>query len=100
VHRADDVSLEFLLLARRAPALPILLLLTYRSDEAHPGLRCVLAELDRARLAAEWALEPLDKASVKAMLRAIFGLERPVRRDVLDALYAQTEAIRSSSRSL
>jgi tetratricopeptide (TPR) repeat protein len=40
LHWSDDTSLEFLhYLARRCSAHQLLLLLTYRSDEAHPSLR-------------------------------------------------------------
>jgi DNA-binding CsgD family transcriptional regulator len=92
IHWADDTSLEFLaFLARRLPRLPILLLLTYRSDEQHAQLRHFLAQLDRERLASEIALAPLTPAEVEEMLLVIFELQRPVRREFLDAMYNLTE---------
>jgi predicted ATPase len=51
LHWSDDTSLEFLhYLARRCSAHPLLLLLTYRSDEVRLDLRHFLAQLDRERL--------------------------------------------------
>jgi hypothetical protein len=59
IHWSDDTSLEFLhYLARRCTAYPLLVLLTYRSDEVQPGLSHFLAHLDRKRLAQEFALPP------------------------------------------
>ncbi|MDE3091815.1 MAG: hypothetical protein KGJ80_20775, partial [Chloroflexota bacterium] len=92
LHWSDDTSLEFLLfLARQIAAQPILLLLTYRSDQVHPGLDHFLGSLDRERLAVEFSLPPLSIEEVDAMLRAIFELQRPVRAEFLNALYALTE---------
>jgi DNA-binding CsgD family transcriptional regulator len=92
LHWCDDTSLEFLLaLARRIPTLPALLLLTFRSDEIHPELRHLLAELDRGRLATEVMLDRLPRAGVDAMLQAIFQLGRPARADLLDAIHGLTD---------
>ena len=91
LHWCDEGTLDFLLfLARRAPDTSLLMLLTYRDDEGHPGLPW-LAELDRARLSCEIRLSRLSRADIHAMLRAIFALQRPVRREFLDAIYALTE---------
>jgi len=91
LHWSDEASLDFLLyLARRTPGTSLLLLLTYRDDEARPGLSW-LAELDRARLAHEITLSRLARDDVHAMLRSIFALRRPVRMEFLDAIYALTE---------
>ncbi|MBF6589630.1 MAG: AAA family ATPase [Ktedonobacterales bacterium] len=92
LHWCDDTSLGFLLsLARRGVACPLLLLLTYRSDEVHADLRHLLAGLDRERLATEMSLPRLDTPGIETMLRAIFALERPVRADFLEALRTMTE---------
>ncbi|HEY6041995.1 MAG TPA: AAA family ATPase, partial [Anaerolineae bacterium] len=92
LHWADETSLEFLLyLARHSRQTPLLLLLTYRSDEVHPPLEHFLAELDRSRLATELRLTPLAKSETDTMLRAIFELSRPVRSEFLDVLYPLTE---------
>jgi DNA-binding CsgD family transcriptional regulator len=90
LHWSDDTSLEFLLaLARQAAQHPLLLLLTYRSDEVIPGLRHLLAELDRERLAWELVLAPLTRAGVAAMLEATVG--PGMRGTFVDALHALTE---------
>ncbi|HZP57717.1 MAG TPA: AAA family ATPase [Dehalococcoidia bacterium] len=92
LHWSDDTSLEFIVrLARRVPSQPILLMLTYRSDETTPALDHCLAALDRARLSVEWALRPLSPAEVDTMIRAIFGLDQPVRGDFLHAIADLTE---------
>ena len=91
-HWADDTTLEFLAyFARQLTGKPILLLITYRSDEVGPALRHCLTELDRSRLAVELRLNPLSLAEVEAMLRAIFGRPHPVGVDLLHALYSLTE---------
>jgi DNA-binding CsgD family transcriptional regulator len=92
LHWCDDTSLEFLLyLARRVANVPLLLLLSYRLDEPQPGLRHLLAELDRQRLATELSLAPLNRAEVELMLRATLALDRPVRAEFLDNIFALTE---------
>lgn len=92
IHWADDTSLEFFAsLARRIAHLPVLLLLTYRSDEQHAQLRHFLAQLDRERLATEITLTPLKPVEVEEMLHLIFQLQRPVRHEFLDAMYNLTE---------
>jgi len=92
LHWSDDTSLEFLhYLARRCSAHPLLLLLTYRSDEMHPSLRHFLAQLDRERLAQEHSLARLTRDEVEAMLRAIFALSRSAHLELTDPIYALTE---------
>ncbi len=79
VHWSDDTSLEFLLtLARRCAVFPLLLLVTYRNDEQHPGLHAWLAHLDRERLAHEFVAAPLSRGEVEAMLGAIFDRPSPM----------------------
>src|SRR2546423_803078 len=88
LHWSDDTSLEFLLyLTRHLRSRPLLLLLTYRSEEVHPALAHFLSALDRERAAVECSLTTLTMEEVQAMLRAIFQLKRPVRHDFLEALY-------------
>jgi tetratricopeptide (TPR) repeat protein len=99
LHWSDETSLDFLhYLGRRCSDSPLLILLTYRSDEVHPGLSHFLAQLDRERLAQECALAPLSRSDMSAMLHAIFNLGRSVftmppltQGGLLDALYALTE---------
>lgn len=92
LHWSDDTSLELLLTAaRRLVGHPVLLLLTYRSDEMHPSLSHLLAELERHRLAVHVRPARLTLAEADVMIRTIRGQERPVRADVLNALYELTE---------
>jgi tetratricopeptide (TPR) repeat protein len=88
----DDTSLEFLLaFARHIHSLPILLLLTYRSDEVHPALHHFLAEMDRARVAIEIDLNRLSTTDVAEMIRAIFEQQRPVQAEFVQAIYSLTD---------
>ncbi len=92
LHWSDDTSLEFLLhLARRARTLPLLLVLTYRTDEAHGALAHFLAQLERERLLIECELRHLSSDEVDAMIRAIFEMEGPTRVEFLEPIYALTE---------
>src|SRR5258708_7547169 len=92
LHWGDDTSIEFLhYLARRCADQPLLLVITYRSDEIRPALGHFLAQMDRERLAQEIALRHLTRPDVDDMLRAIFNLHAAVRSDFLDAVYELTE---------
>ncbi|HEX2993922.1 MAG TPA: AAA family ATPase, partial [Anaerolineales bacterium] len=92
LHWSDSTSLEFLLqLARRLPPQPILLLATYRSEETTPELTHLLAELDRERLATEFALKRLSPQEVDTMLRAILDLKTPISKEFLDMIFPLTE---------
>ena len=92
IHWCDDLSLEFLLhLARRCRQLPLLLLVTYRSDEQHPRLRRWLASLDRERLAHECSLDRLSRSDVAAMLGAMLAPAQKIEADLLDTLYTRSE---------
>jgi len=92
IHWSDDASLEFLLyFTRQIASAPVLLVLTYRSDEIHPALGHFLVMLDRERLATEFALARLAPPDVDAMLRAIFAEGAPVRRDFATAVATLTE---------
>jgi DNA-binding CsgD family transcriptional regulator/tetratricopeptide (TPR) repeat protein len=91
-HWSDDASLDFLLhLARRVAAQPMLLVLTFRGDEAGPALARFLQSLNRARLADEVPLAPLTQDEVDVMLRAIFEQTRPVSAEFLQAICQLTE---------
>jgi DNA-binding CsgD family transcriptional regulator len=92
LHWSDAVTLDWLIyFARHAAAQRLLLVLTYRTNEASPSLLRFLAELDRSRLATELLLGKLTREDVGAMLRATFSFERPVRPPFLDTLYTLTE---------
>jgi DNA-binding CsgD family transcriptional regulator len=92
LHWADDTSLEFVpLLLRQVVALPVLVLLTYRSDELRPPLAHLLAELNRGRLALDVPLARLGMGEVEAMLRVLLQQDTPVRAALFDRVYGLTE---------
>ncbi|HEU0000735.1 MAG TPA: AAA family ATPase [Ktedonobacteraceae bacterium] len=92
LHWCDDISLEFLQsLARLCPTQPLLLLMTYRSDEVQPGLQRFLAQLARARLSQELQLTPLSRSDVDAMLSAMFVLREDEQAALLGLIYPLTE---------
>ena len=70
-HWCDEGTLDALLhLARRARAIPLLLLATCRRDEAPDHVGHWLAQLDRERLAMDMELAPLSQPDVEAMVSA------------------------------
>jgi DNA-binding CsgD family transcriptional regulator len=93
LHWSDSTSLEFLLLlARRISSQPILLLLTYRSDDTTPELTHFLAELDRERLGTEFVLKPMSRLDVDEMLQVILDSPQvPISKEFLDAIFPLTE---------
>lgn len=92
LHWSDEISLEFLLfLTRQLGDRPLLLLLTYRSNEVQLSLQRFLAALNRERAAVEFALAALNEEEVHELLRQIFQMRRPVHRTFLKALYSLTE---------
>ncbi len=92
LHWSDSTSLEFLLmLARHITSLPVLLIVTYRSDETTPELTHFLAELDRKRLGTELRLKRMTSFEVDSMLRTILDLKAPVRQELLDVIFPLTE---------
>ena len=92
LHWSDESSLAFLhLLARRTAALPLVVIGTFRNEEAQPQLRRWLAHLARERLAHEFVLRPLTLDEVIAMVQAIFTLEHPPRTETIALLFNLTE---------
>jgi predicted ATPase len=92
LHWSDEASLELLAsLARVARSLRVLLLVTYRQEEKHPGLQRLLAGLERGRLATELVLAPLGLTDVETMIRLILDLRRPVRAELLHLVCRLTE---------
>ena len=92
LHWSDESSLELLLyLARGCRHLPILFVLTYRSDEVSPELRHCLAEFDREHLAQDFSLQRLARTDVDAMLQAIFAMHQAVHTGLLESIYQLTE---------
>jgi len=92
LHWCDEASLQFLVdFARRLIGQPILLLLTYRTDETHPTLRPLVAELQRTKLAVELTLTRLQRPDVAFMLRVIFEQARPARPQLVEALHTAAD---------
>ncbi len=92
LHWSDETSLDFLhLLARRIVPFPILLLATYRGEEASPALRHFLVQVSRAHLAREVVLEALTRDDAEQLIQTIFELQRPVRSEFLEPIYTLTE---------
>jgi hypothetical protein len=81
LHWSDDTSLEVLLhLARRIANQPILLLLTYRTEDLHPSLSHFLAELDRGRLVRDVFCQSSAPARVLGFLSNCRRLISSIRR--------------------
>ncbi len=92
VHWSDNTSLEWLhYLARRCAAHPLLLLVTYRSEEVHSNLSHWLSQLDRERLTQEFLLARLSRSDLDSMLRAIFAFPHSRKLELPDLLYTLTE---------
>jgi tetratricopeptide (TPR) repeat protein/energy-coupling factor transporter ATP-binding protein EcfA2 len=92
VHWSDDASLDFITyVARQIEGHPIVLLLTFRTDEIGPRLADLLTELDRSRIASEVRLSRLERADVGAMMRAILGGDRRLPPILLDVIYRLTD---------
>ena len=92
VHWCDDNTLDFLLAwARVAVTYPVLVMLTFRSDEIQDSLSRFLATLARLRLATEMELERLSVGEIDAMLRAMFALPGPIQAEFLHQLYGLSE---------
>lgn len=96
LHWADESSLDLLAyLTRRLAApggRPLLMLVTWRSEEVPPGhrLRGLLAELARAGSAAHLPLGRLDRAAVLELARSATG---DVPDHLGEQLYGETEGL-------
>ncbi len=92
VHWSDETSLDLLhFVLRRISASPVLVLASYRREDASAQLTRLIVQLERERLGREIALKPLARDDVDAMLRAIFSLPQPVRNEFLDPILELTE---------
>ncbi len=91
VHWSDDASLNCIRhLARAIQSHPVLMVLTYRREDAPPTLTHLLAEFDRGRLSTQIDLGPLLEAGTANMVRAIFNLDRPPQPELVRSLYNLT----------
>jgi DNA-binding CsgD family transcriptional regulator len=92
LHWSDETSLSFLhFFAYRLRNYSILLLASYRPEEAGVRLIHWLAQFDRERLAQEIRLSLLSRPEVDRLLQAIFKLQQPVRAEFLEAVHTLTE---------
>jgi DNA-binding CsgD family transcriptional regulator/tetratricopeptide (TPR) repeat protein len=96
LHWCDDVSLDFLEalvrgLGQGAGSPPLLILATYRADDATPGLRSWLAGLDRARLAQEIGLRPFSRDETVQLLAGTFGGATLLPVGMADAIHELAE---------
>lgn len=90
LHWSDDASFELLLqLSRRLQSNPILILMTFRSNEVSTELARFLAGLNRERLSTEIQLGPLSRTDLSKAAETIFN--RPLKVDFRDSLYGFTE---------
>jgi class 3 adenylate cyclase/tetratricopeptide (TPR) repeat protein len=93
VHWADESTRELLdHLARRLTGLPVLVLVTFRSDELHRRhpLQPTLHAWRRSGVAEIVDLEPLSAAGIEEMVAAILGTAE-VDRDLSALLYGRSE---------
>jgi DNA-binding NarL/FixJ family response regulator len=94
LHEADRATLELLpFLAASLGDLPLLLLGAYRSDELrrdHP-LRRVRAELRRAKLLNELAIEPLAPGDAATLLAQLLG--NPASPALAAVLFERTKGV-------
>ena len=92
LHWYDDATLEFLqFFARRIGSRPVLLVMTYRSDEVGSSLERFLAALDRERLANEIALQRLNLQDTASMIRAVFDLPHTPQAEFLTTIHQLTD---------
>ncbi len=93
---ADDLSCEVLAgLARRLPEMPVLAVVTYRSDELYPRvpMREWRARLITDRLAEEATLGRLSIEDTATMTSLILDAGLPAPRDIVEAIHLRTDGI-------
>jgi len=93
LHWAGSATLEALAtLARRVDGAPLLVLATYRDEEAGPShrLRAVVRELKAEQRLATVALERLEREDVADLITKVKGLAHD-DTTIVDRLYAHTE---------
>lgn len=102
LHWADDASLDLLrVVAREARALPIALLVTWRTDEAarDAHLYRLLPALARETDAERVDLQPLDQPDIEALVRSHYAVDDVGRQRLLAYLARHAGAIRCSRLS-
>jgi DNA-binding CsgD family transcriptional regulator len=74
LHWADPSSLDLLCyVARRQPAVPLLILGAYRAGDAEPALGRAVAELNRLRVLTTIAVGALSSSDIAALAEALLG---------------------------
>ena len=94
LHWADAASLDLLTyFVRRLKGRPVLVLVTWRSEQVPSGhrLRQLLAEAQRSRTGSSLTLERLGPEAVEALVQAAGGRETPA--DFAAWLYRETEGL-------
>jgi DNA-binding NarL/FixJ family response regulator len=92
LHWADDGTLALILrLARRVTVLPILLVVTYRSDEIGPALADFLASVVRETGWQELELTALNTEEVATLTQTLLGSAQPPRREFARELHELTD---------
>ncbi len=91
LHWCDDISLEFLqFFVHRIGTHPLLLVLTYRSNEARDSLQHCLAVLERTRLVTTINLLPLQASDTQQLLLSTLT-HAPIQRELSDAIHELTD---------
>lgn len=96
LHWSDDLTLEVLeALARRVPEVPLLVIASYRSDEAIPRtpLRRWRSRLVAQRSIEEVRLPRLSAAQTATMTSLLLGSDLPTPRDLAEAVHRRTDGI-------
>ena len=94
LHWADDATLTVLRFLLRAVASgPIMIVLTYRSDDVHRGhpLRVFLTEIERGRRAKRLELRRLTRAQVRKQAHSILG--RTPDFDLVESVFERSEGV-------
>ncbi|WP_188110483.1 helix-turn-helix transcriptional regulator [Aeromicrobium ginsengisoli] len=94
LHWADEATLTVLRFLLRAVASgPIMIVLTYRSDDVHRGhpLRVFLTEIERGRRAKRLELRRLTRAQVRKQAQSILG--RTPDFDLVESVFERSEGV-------
>ncbi len=94
LHWADEATLTVLRFLLRAVASgPIMIVLSYRSDDVHRGhpLRVFLTEIERGRRAKRLELRRLTRAQVRKQAQSILG--RTPDFDLVESVFERSEGV-------
>jgi ATP/maltotriose-dependent transcriptional regulator MalT len=94
LHWADEATLTVLrFLLRAVVSGPIMIVLSYRSDDVHRGhpLRVFLTEVERGRRAKRLELRRLTRAQVRKQAQSILG--RTPDFDLVESVFERSEGV-------